>query len=68
MAEKPPQTNFKERQNPKPVPPDYRKALEYLDNIASLAPVSRQGHVQAQEASQQLSGAIAELEQLKAPK
>lgn len=52
----------------KPPQLNHRKAIEYLDNIVSLAPVSRQGHIQAQQALQQLSGAIAELEQLKKQK
>ena len=47
---------------------NYRTALQYLDNIVALAPVSRQGHIQAQQALQQLSGALTELEQLKKPK
>ena len=46
----------------KPQNPNHRTALQYLDNIVSLAPISRQGHIQAQQALQQLGGAITELE------
>lgn len=46
-------------------PPNHRQALQFLDNIVAMAPVSRQAHIQAQQALQQLSEAIGELERLK---
>lgn len=52
----------------KPPQLNHRLALKYLDEIVSLAPVSRQGHVQAQQALQQLSIGIARLEQLEKEK
>lgn len=45
--------------------PNHCQALQFLDSIVAMAPVSRQAHIQAQQALQQLSGAIAELERLK---
>lgn len=44
---------------------NHRQVLQFLDSIVAMAPVSRQAHIQAQGALQQLSGAIAELEKLK---
>ena len=52
--------------SPQPIPPNYRVALEYLDKLVALAPVSRQGHIQAQQALSQLSGLIVKVEQLEA--
>lgn len=58
----------------KPVPPiamprrqqiNNRQALQFLDSIIALAPVSRQNHIQAQQALQQIGRVVSELEQLK---
>ena len=38
----------------------HRQALQFIDAIAALAPVSRQEHVRVQSAIQQMSGAIKE--------
>ena len=45
--------------------PNYMADLQFLDNLVSLSPVSRQAHVNAQQALRNLSGAIAELNKLK---
>ena len=45
--------------------PNYRQALQFIDSIVAMAPVSRQAHIQVQQALQQLSGAISELEKPK---
>ena len=45
--------------------PNHLQALKMLDFCVGEAPLSRQQHVQAQQALRQLSGAIGELEQLK---
>lgn len=45
--------------------PNHRQALQFLDSVVAMSPVNRQAHIQAQQAMQQLSGAIAELEKLK---
>lgn len=45
--------------------PNYRQTLQFIDSIVAMAPVSRQAHIQVQQALQQISGAIAKLEKLK---
>lgn len=47
---------------------DNRQAVQFIDSIVALSPVSRQTHIQVQQALQQISGAIGELEQLKKTK
>lgn len=49
-------------------PPDNRTALRFLDSMVALSPISRQQHISAQAAIQQLSMAIGELERLKMEK
>ena len=42
-----------------------QQALQILDSCASRAPLNRQSHFQVQQAAQQLSKALQELEKLK---
>jgi len=48
--------------------PNYMADLQFLDNMVALSPVSRQAHVQAQQALRSLSGAVMELDKLKEAK
>lgn len=41
---------------------DNKTALQFLDSIISLSPVNRQTHVQAQQALQQIDGALKRLD------
>ena len=45
--------------------PTNQQALQILDSCAARAPLNRQAHFQVQQASQQLSKALQELEKLK---
>ena len=45
-----------------------QSALQFLDSIISLAPVSRRTHVRVQDAITQISRALIELEMLKKDK
>ncbi len=45
--------------------PTNQQALQILDSCASRAPLNRQAHFQVQQATQQLSKALQELEELK---
>ena len=45
--------------------PTNQQALQILDSCASRAPLNRQAHFQVQQATQQLSKALQELEKLK---
>ena len=45
--------------------PDYRQALQFIDNVVALSPVNRQAHIQAQQALVQLGNAVTELEILR---
>ena len=45
--------------------PTNQQALQILDSCASRAPLNRQAHFQVQQASQQLSRELQELEKLK---
>jgi hypothetical protein len=47
---------------------NHQGALQFLDIAVSMSPLTRQQHVQAQQAVQQLDAALVELEQLKKPK
>jgi len=47
---------------------NHRQALRFLDNVAALSPVSRQTHIQAQQALQQIGAAVDELARLKQTK
>lgn len=47
---------------------NHRQALQFLDSIVALSPVSRQAHIQAQQALQQIGGAVDELAKLKEAK
>lgn len=55
----------------KPIPPtmarprqqiNNQQAFEFIDNMIALAPVSRQMHIQAQQAIQQIGGALKRLD------
>ncbi len=52
----------------KPMPrqqQNHLQALQFIDQCVAMAPLGRTQHVQAQQALQQLSGALGELERLK---
>ena len=55
----------------KVVPPpvaNHFQALQFIDKCVSMAPLSRNDHVQAQQALRQLSGALGELDRMKTDK
>lgn len=45
--------------------PTNKQALQFIDGCVATAPMTRLRHIQAQQALQQISGAVQELEQLK---
>ena len=65
---KPKATKNKAKDVETPPQLNYQGALQFLDSAASMSPLNRQQHIQAQQAVQQLSQALAELEQLKKEK
>ena len=58
----------KDVQTPQQQPPNHQQALQFIDDIVALAPVSRREHIQAQQALRQIGGAIDELAELKKKK
>lgn len=46
-------------------PATHLQMLQFIDRCVSMASLSRNDHVQAQQALRQISGALGELEQLK---
>ena len=52
---------------PTPIRPraNHLQALKFIDGCVAMAPLGRNDHIQVQNALQQISGALNELEQLK---
>lgn len=62
---KPSKNKAKDTEIPQQQPPNHQQALQFIDDIVALAPVSRREHIQVQQALRQIGGAIGELAELK---